>query len=236
MSDYRFLLFDSDHTLLDFDTDFTIALEKMYKTLGYDEVAPYSESILRSYERCNNRWWAKLERGECSKDELFINRFHDFFDELSITGDAQMANMLYFEELAHTGTPLAGALEMMKVLHSMDKFDIHIITNGNALSAFPRLENAGFAPYIGECFVSENVGAAKPMKEYFDYVFSSLDSFSPENVLVIGDSLSSDIAGANNAGVDSIWFNPDKKENSQAVPFTLEAQSYDDILNFLSDK
>lgn len=235
MKKYKFLLFDSDNTLLDFDADYRIAIEKMYKNLELDKQVPYSSKILDIYETCNNRWWDKLEKDECTKEELFISRFDDFLDETGISGNAEKLNEVYFDELVYTGVPIDGAVEMMKKLS--DKalgYEIHIVTNGYQHSAMPRLVNAGFGPYIGECFVSESVGYTKPHKEYFEYVFDNLNEFDHESAIVIGDSLTSDIKGANNAGIDSIWLNFGEHKNNSDIKPTYEVNSLDEIVEILT--
>ena len=113
MKRYRFLLFDADKTLLDFDTDMLHAFQATYAAC-FGSQRPYSPQLLEQYEACNNRWWAKLERGECTKPQLFAGRFQDFLQETGLTGQPEEINRLYFENLAQGGALLPGALELVR--------------------------------------------------------------------------------------------------------------------------
>ena len=93
---YRFLLFDADRTLLDFDADMTAAFQSLYESCGFSERIPYSPAMLEAYEVCNTRWWDKFEKQECTKPELFRNRFVDFLAETGLSGDPDEMNRLYF--------------------------------------------------------------------------------------------------------------------------------------------
>ena len=110
-------------------------------------------------------------------------------------------------------------------------YQLYMITNGNVVSQLPRLEHAGLAPYFREVFVSEAVGVGKPDKRYFDYVAAHIPGFSPAEALVIGDSPSSDIQGAVNAGLDSLWYDPAGQHPQP--PCTYRAESYEAIRELL---
>ncbi len=115
MKPYRFLLLDADGTLLDFDQDMLHAFQATYAAC-FGSQRPYSPALLEQYETCNNRWWAKLERGECTKPQLFVGRFTDFLTETGLTGDPETINRTYFENLAQGGSLLPGALELVRDL------------------------------------------------------------------------------------------------------------------------
>lgn len=224
----RFLLFDADYTLLDFPEDMVRSFKIMYGSC-FAAQRPYSEELLRHYEACNNRAWDRFERGECTKQELYISRFVDFLAETGLSGDPAQVNESYFQSLAQTGTPYPGALDLVKAL-SRD-YSLYMITNGNVVSQMPRLEHAGLLPYFREVFVSEAVGVGKPHKAYFDYVAAHIPGFAPEQAVVIGDSPSSDIQGAVNAGLRSIWY--DRTGAQPQPPCTWRAESYDGMLEIL---
>lgn len=232
---YKYLLFDADHTLLDFSRDMEIAFQKMYRASGLDAALPFSRTVLETYNACNERWWRRFERGLCTKPELFRSRFLDFLRETALPAvDPDVLNTLYFDALGKTGTAFDGALDLLRSLSAL--YTIYIVTNGNASSQHTRLQNSGILTYTKDYFLSEDIGAAKPSKQYFDYVLTHIPGAAPEDCIVIGDSLSSDIRGAMNAGMDSLWYNPHHAENPEALPVTFEAESYTDILQFLSEK
>lgn len=231
MTPYRFLLFDADHTLLNFDADMTAAFEKLYRYCGFEKVQPYSEKFLKQYERCNDRWWKNFEQQCCTKAELYRSRFVDFLKETGLSGDPDEMNKVYFEFLAQGGATYPGAKELLEALS--DQYEIYIITNGNAVSQQSRLTRSGLLPYIRDVFVSEKVGVGKPDKRYFDYVAEHIPGYAPELALVIGDSMSSDILGAYNAGLDCIWYTGAGVSQAQKAPYTYKAASYDAILRIL---
>ncbi len=229
---YRFLLFDADCTLLDFPQDMTKAFHLMYAA-HFAAQKPFTLELLACYEDCNNRAWTRFERGECTKQELYLSRFIDFLAETGLSGDPIEINETYFSSLAKTGTPYPGAVELVADL--AETYDLYMITNGNVVSQFPRLEHAGLLPYFKEVFVSEAVGVGKPDKRYFDYVAAHIPGFTPQEALVIGDSLSSDIQGAVNAGLHSLWFHPPGLGvyDSPAPLYTWQAEDYAGIREIL---
>ena len=115
MKEYRFLLLDADGTLLDFDQDMLHAFQATYQAC-FGSQRPYSPRLLEIYERCNNRWWAKLERGECTKPQLYAGRFQDFLRETGLSGDPEEINCAYFANLGQGGALLPGALELVRDL------------------------------------------------------------------------------------------------------------------------
>ncbi len=228
----RFLLFDADYTLLDFPADMVRSFTIMYEAC-FKSQRPYAKELLDCYEACNNRAWDRFERGECTKDELYISRFSEFLSKTGLTGDPETVNEKYFTAMAETGTAYPGAVELVKELSFTH--ELYLITNGNVVSSLPRLRNSGLAPYFKEVFVSEAVGVGKPDKRYFDYVFQHIPGFTPSEALVIGDSPSSDIQGAQNAGLQSIWYDPPGAwtNDRKAPAFTWRAESYGDIREIL---
>ena len=229
---YKNLLFDADQTLIDFEKDMPLAFQYMYEQSGLAKQKPYSAEILRLYNDCNESWWRRFEQKLCTKAELYRNRFVDFFEVAGLTlVSIDFLQDLYVSGIAKTGTPLPGALDMLRALS--ERYDLCITTNGNPISQPGRLKNSGVTAFMKGCFISDEIGAAKPDKKYFDYVLAHIPGASTENCLVIGDSLSADIKGAQNAGLDSLWYNPNRKANTLPTPSTFEAASYEDIVRIL---
>ena len=225
----RFLLFDADYTLLDFPADMVRSFKIMYDAC-FSGQRPYSKELLDCYDACNNRAWDRFERGECTKHELYISRFVEFLSETGLSGDPEDVNEKYFTAMAETGTAYPGAVKLVKDLSKT--YELYMITNGNVVSALPRIKNSGLAPYFRNVFVSEAVGVGKPDKRYFDYVAANIPGFSREEAVVIGDSLSSDIQGAVNAGLRSIWFAP-RGEARPEAGYTWRAGNYYEIKRVL---
>lgn len=231
MKPYDTLLFDLDRTLLDFDADMLMAFERLYRHCGFDKLIPYTPAMLDTYETYNNKWWRLFEAGECTKPQLFRNRFVDFLAETGFSGDPDRMNEDYFDFLGQGGVLYPGAEELLQTLSGI--YSIYIVTNGNAGTAKTRIEHSGTGRHIKGYFVSEAVGAAKPDPRYFEYVFSHIPDFHKERAVVIGDSLVSDILGAQNAGIDSIWYDPENSENPHGISYTYRAKTYEDIVRIL---
>lgn len=235
MKDYAFLLFDADYTLMDFERDMRFAFEQTYRACGFDRIIPYSGEMLDTYERHNLDWWARFERHECEKSQLFRGRFEDFLTETGLSADPDEMNNRYFGFLALGGAVYPGAVELLAAL--APRYRIYITTNGNAKSSLSRLENSGLRPYVSRVFVSEEVGVGKPHRRYFRYVSEQIEGWDPDRALVIGDSLSSDILGANNFGLDSVWYWPEPvlyhQEDPGNIPCTWRIKSYDELRNLL---
>lgn len=230
MKHYRFLLLDADGTLLDFDQDMLHAFQSTFETC-FARQRPYAPELLEIYERCNNRWWKKLERGECEKSQLFTGRFRDFLAETGLSGDPEQINETYFKNLGQGGALLPGALELVRDLS--EQYELYIVTNGNAATQKTRLERSELLNYVNSYFVSEDAGAAKPDVRYFDYVFSRIPGFEKDQALLIGDSLTSDMLGAQNAGIDSVWYCPQGGEVPEGLSIPYRADSFEEIRRLL---
>ena len=209
MKKYTTLLFDADDTLLDFHKDEKQAL---VKTLTHYGVSVTEENIKTSSD-INQGMWKQLERGEITKPELKRTRFKKFFEAIGFECDEEplTVNEHYLSLLGEGGNTLEGAVDTVKKLYE-DGYELYIITNGIAATQAKRLNRSGLLPYINEVFVSETIGYQKPRKEYFDAVLNNIKEKDKEKILVIGDSLTSDIQGAMNAGLPCCWLNRYGKE------------------------
>lgn len=230
MKSYRFLLLDADYTLLDFDQDMLHAFQATFETCFAGQ-RPYDPALLDTYEQCNDRWWKKLERGGCEKSQLFTGRFRDFLAETELSGDPEEINETYFKNLGQGGALLPGALELVRDLSA--QYELYIVTNGNAATQKTRLERSGLMDYVNSYFVSEDAGAAKPDVRYFEYVFSRIPGFAKEEALLIGDSLTSDMQGAKNVGIDSLWYCPQGGVTPEGLAITYRAESFEEIRELL---
>lgn len=230
MKEYKFLLFDLDYTLLDFSADMTMAFEKLYYHCGFDKLVPYSTKMLDTYEKHNTKWWGKYERGECEKPVLLVSRFRDFLDETGFDGDPVKMNSDYLGFLGTGGVAYPGALELLEKLSA--KYPIYVLTNGNAATAKTRIVQSGVSKYVKKYFVSEAIGCAKPDVRYFEYAAANIPDFEKDKAIIIGDSVSSDITGAVNFGIDSLWYTGARRD-CETAPCTYHAETYDEILSLL---
>ncbi len=198
------VLFDADNTLLDFFKDERQALVRAFENFG----VPVTDENIAIYSEINQGLWKKLEKGEITKPELKRVRFRLFFEKIGFHCDEEplTVNEYYLSLLGEGGNTLDFAVDTVKALKKM-ALDLYIVTNGVAATQAKRLSKSGIMPYISEVFVSETVGYQKPRKEYFDYVLEKIPEKDKQQVLLIGDSLTSDIRGAMNAEISCCWLN-----------------------------
>lgn len=202
MKNYRFLLFDADNTLFDFDRServaFEAALAAFGKSCGEREYAIYHE--------INDRLWKLFERGGITKASLSTERFRLTFAELGLDITPAGFAERYVEELSLCSFTVDGAVGLCRSLCT--GFELYLVTNGIERVQRSRFARSELRPFFRDIFISEALGAQKPSKEYFDRTAALIPGFDRAAALVIGDSLTSDIAGARNAGIDCCWFNP----------------------------
>lgn len=226
MSQYTTILLDADGTLLDFDEAEKQALIELYTHAGIE----VTEASLQAYSQINQKMWKRLEKKEITKQQLLDERFDYLFDVLHLKrNDGKELSLLYGDELAKQHQLLDGALETVKELSK--KYELSIITNGNLASQIARLRDSGLDQYTKHIFISDQIGYQKPDKAFFDAVLKELDEKEPSKILVVGDSLSSDILGAYHAGLDSCWIYGDSEEEGSL--FTYKIKTVSDIFSIL---
>ena len=208
---YTTILFDSDDTLLDFKASERQAIYRAFEAAGL----PFDEEIRSVYSEINHGLWKALERGETTTDELLRERFRRLFEHYGYDHDPKAMNDLYFRCLSETAFTMDGAREMLEYLYG--RYELDIITNGVGYIQTARLDNADIRKYIKHLFISGEIGAAKPDKAFFDYVLSHIDEKDRSKILVIGDSLTSDIKGALNSGLDCVYIGSAENEATYSV-------------------
>jgi 2-haloacid dehalogenase len=169
-----------------------------------------------------------LERGEITKKDLFIARWKSFLDFYGLTEtDAEMIAKHYLLKLSQKCYLLNGAEELCEKLSR--NFRLFIVTNGYAVVQHGRFDKSPIRKYFENMFISEEMGAEKPTKAYFDAVFSRIPDFDPRKSVIIGDSLSSDIKGGINAGIDTCWYNPEGKNAPEGMNITYTVSKLSEI-------
>ena len=228
MKKYEIFLFDADNTLYDYDKAETNALSLTFTRCGFE----YSENIRTRYREINTQVWQSYERGEISKADLQTIRFDRLFNELSIWHDTTDFNAKYLAELGRGTFLMDGAIEICREITSCSK-QIFIVTNGILATQEARIKHSLIKDYITDFFVSEFVGYQKPEREYFSYVLANIPPVSKDKILIIGDSLSADIAGGNIAGIDSCWYNPHGNKNDTTAIPTYEINHFNELRKFI---
>ncbi|MDO4459329.1 MAG: YjjG family noncanonical pyrimidine nucleotidase [Clostridia bacterium] len=216
---YKYILMDNDGTLMDFEKAKRESVKMSWNMLGMEK--EFTEEIQQTYDKINDKWWLMLEKGEVTRDELETGRFADFFEKVGVVADPQKMMELYEENISHMKFILDGATETMKKLS--EKYEIYIITNGFSNIQHGRLDDCEFTPYFRKMYVSGDIGLVKPDKAYFDYVMKDIGDMDKSAYLVVGDSLSSDILGAKNAGMDCAWVHPKGKVTDLPIKYHIES-------------
>ena len=201
---YTTILFDADNTLLDFDKSERASLIRTMEDYG----VPVTEENIGTYVAINKALWKRLEKKEITKPELKQIRYKTFFESIGFEfdGDSFEVNEHYLSLLSTCGYTMDGAVELCRKLYEKG-YKLYIVTNGIAKAQAQRLGKSGLLPYIDGVFVSETVGCPKPDKKFFDYALERVEEKDRSKIIVVGDSLSSDIKGAANSGLDSVWLN-----------------------------
>lgn len=200
---YQIYLLDIDNTLLDFD-----ATEiKSFRTLLNSYEISYEEELFTQYKKINKNFWALLEQGKVDKDTLRTGRFIEFFGSLNLSYDAEEAERRYQSYLSDGADMMPNAKETLINLKEANK-KIYSASNGVYETQVKRLKTAGLYDYFEEMFVSEKIGYEKPDRSFFDYCFDHIKDFDLGKTVMVGDSLTSDIQGAINSGIDSCFYDP----------------------------
>lgn len=199
---YDTLLFDADGTLLDFERSEREAVIASLAAFGV--VA--DDEIVASYSTINDSLWKLLERGEIKKDDLKVRRFSMLAEKYGFDYDAVAVADRYPEELATKSYILGNALEVCTSLSKTCR--LYLITNGFVKIQRGRFMPTPLYPLFSGLFISDEIGIDKPAPCYFDAVKRGIPNFDASKSLVIGDSLTSDMRGGINAGIDVCWFNP----------------------------
>lgn len=220
---YPYLLFDADNTLFDFDQ----AERNAHLLLCRAHGLAFSEEGYQLYHKCNADLWRDFDRGLCTKEYLLVERFRRY---LAITGeraDPEALNRDHLRALGEGAMLLPGAEELCRVLSRDHR--LYLLTNAVASVQKARFANSAIAPYFQGVFISEEVGVGKPDPAYFDYVFHAVPGLARDNALVIGDSLTSDVQGANNAGLPCCWFNPKGQPWPQSLRIDYEIRALEEL-------
>jgi len=201
------ILWDVDGTLLDFDAAERAAIKTLFREFDLGECT--DERIVR-YSEINVSFWKRLEKNELSRPLVLVGRFEQFFGEYGIdTRIASEFNERYQLTLGDTIVYRDDSLNIVKGLKG--KVKQYVVSNGTVAAQTKKLERSGFGEWMDGVFLSEELGVEKPNIGFFEKVFSSIRPDDLSEVMIVGDSLTSDIQGGMNAGIKTCWYNPEKR-------------------------
>ncbi len=216
---YSWLLFDADDTLFNYPLAEARSLRGTFAYFGM----VYHSRYLQVYQVFNRQVWEKFERGEISAKEVRIKRFRLLFDEIGVSINLQDFSQCYLENLASASDLFPGTENVLNLLSG--RFHLAIVTNGLKDVQRPRLEHSAIRELIEKVFISEEIGVAKPAAGFFNAVFQEIGRPSKADVLIIGDSLTTDMQGGINYGIDTCWLNPTGKTTTMPITYTIKTLS-----------
>lgn len=224
---YQYLLFDIDNTLMDFTAGEKTALFQTMDELG---VSIFEVDYVK-YLEINKAAWARFEAGELDSKGVQRVRFENFAAHLGRNPAEGMGmNARYVENLGQQAILLEGAMDLLQQLSQ--RYQLAVATNGLTLVQRARLQKSGFLPLLSGVFISQEMGVQKPDQSYYESIFRSFGDPTREKYLMIGDSLSADIMGGVNAGIDTCWYHPAGAETAEPQP-TYTVRGYDELLELL---
>lgn len=201
------LLWDMDETLLNFAAAERAAINALLQEFGFGEC---SDAMLERYSKINRSYWERLERKELTKPEILVGRFRDFFEAEGLDSTvAAEFNEKYQLSLGDTIVFRDDSYNIVKSLRG--KVKQYVVSNGTVTAQTKKLRLSGFGELMDGVFLSEDLGVEKPDILFFEKVFEEIHPEDKSQVMIVGDSLTSDIQGGNNAGIITCWYNPEQK-------------------------
>lgn len=217
------VFFDLDDTLLDFKKGEAAAIRKALSRLG---IQP-TEAVIARYSAINQSQWELLEQGKITREQVLLRRFEILFGELGIQGSSREAQDIYEKLLGQEHEFLPGAQALLETLYGT--YDLYLVSNGTASVQDSRLQATGIGRYFKQIFISERVGYDKPSPAFFDCCFAAIPGLDRRRVLMVGDSLTSDMRGGINAGLQTCWFNPHGKPRNPEIPVDYEISALEEL-------
>ena len=224
---YEFLFLDLDDTILDFQKAEHIALSKTLESFG---LTP-TEEVLKRYNQINRAHWEALERKEMTRAQVLLGRFQMLFREFQLNVDPEKVARIYERNLGIGHWFLPGAEEAVERLSK--KYKLYLASNGTASVQKGRMTSANLYRFFEKVFVSQEIGANKPSIEYFERCFAQISGFDKAKAIIVGDSLTSDILGGQNAGITTCWVNPGHKPVREDIRVDYEIEALSQLENLL---
>ncbi|WP_281190831.1 YjjG family noncanonical pyrimidine nucleotidase [Staphylococcus schleiferi] len=225
---YKVILFDFDDTLVDFHD----AEVKAYAHLMSTYRVPKAMQDYEGFKKINQAHWEAFQRGELTRQEVLSHRFVETFSTYQMEVDGHEADVTFRDGLA-----LAPIKWLDGIEHLLDqlkhRYEIAIVTNGVTDTQKRRIAKTDLKSFIANIFISDEIGAQKPRVEFFASVFNVYKDYQKSDFLIIGDSLTSDIQGGINAGIDTCWYNHRQLDNNTAIEPTYTIEHICDLTRIL---
>lgn len=225
---YTTVIFDIDDTLMDFALSEHAALHNTF--MDFDIPNGFI-NMHKSYRAISKVLWNDLEQGNIALRELGVERFRRLFLEHQTDEDPVAFSNTYLSHLGKEAHLMAGALE---VLEQLSHCRLVIMTNGFGEVQKSRLLYSELASHFEHIVISEEAGYQKPDSGIFDYAFSKIGVEAKVKTIIVGDSLTSDIQGGINYGIDTVWFNPKGKKNESDIRPTYEIKDLLEVIDIVN--
>ena len=227
------VLIDIDNTILSFSG---CVKESMREGFSFFGLKPYTEEMFPIFERINNSLWKQIEQGTLTFEKLKEVRWNMIFEEIGIDFDGRLFEEYFREKLFYSAIPEDGAVDMLKYLSG--KYTLCVASNGPYEQQMNRLRIAGMRDYFTHFFISSQIGAQKPSKQFFDYCISTLKEaefpeLEPGEVIIIGDSLSSDMSGGIEYGMHTCLYQKNSRTEREYPGVDYVISSLAEINNIL---
>lgn len=224
---YKWILFDADNTLFDYDAAERGALGSTFEEMG----RPLTAESREIYRVINHQNWQAYERGEITQAVLRIRRFAQYLEALGLADDPEQVSKRYLYHLGNRTDLVDGAQRLVERLEH--RVGMMIITNGLKDVQRSRLSQSPIGRYFKDIVISEEVGFAKPDRRIFDAAFELMGQPARSEVIIVGDSLTSDIRGGVNYGIDTCWFNPGNRVNHPGLKAGFEIGRLEELLTII---
>lgn len=223
------ILWDIDGTVLDFLSAEKASLKATFLSLGLGEC---TDEMVSRYSKINQKYWERLEKQELTKEQVLLLRFVEFLETEKIKGvDAKDLGEHYENGLADVIAFLDNSYELISELKK--EYKQYAVTNGAYSVQVKKLAKSGLDNLFDGVFISDSVGFEKPSKEFFDNVLSSIGPYNKNEIMIVGDSLTSDMMGGNNAGIKCCWYNRNRAKNNTTVKIDFEIHNLNEIKEIL---
>lgn len=225
------ILFDIDNTLLDFDACVREAMKSGFRKFG---LRSYEDHMFETFEKINCEMWREIEKGNLTFEELLQTRWNRVFAALDITFDGCIFEDFFGEFLFDCAIPVEGAAEILEYLEG--RYILCVASNGPYAQQLNRLRNANMLSCFSKFFISEKIGASKPSEDFFSHCINELNKENkilPCEIMMIGDSVTSDIIGAAECGFKTCFFNKNTNKKADGIPADHSINRLKDICKIL---
>ena len=221
---YKWIIFDADGTLFDYDRAERTALQSTFEHFGIE----FKSDYLSVYKSCNKELWDAFEFGHITIDRLKVQRFELLLQTLNMNLHAEQFSESYLFYLSKGAHLINGAEQLLQLLSN--KVKLILMTNGIKEVQRSRLNLSPIKNFFSDIIISDEVGVAKPDKEIFEIALHNMSITDKRSILMVGDNLTSDIKGGIEFGIDTCWYNPKQKKTNLHIKATYEIQNLADLL------